>query len=673
MITPTEIRAICYDASALPICTAAQELQRFLGERTDGKPPDLHALDESQGQVPPGAVVLGTPRSPVMGALLGRQAVRPSDAVDSYEIRAADGRIVIVGANPRAVVYGAFELEDLLMQLGGLPADWRVRRRPALSDRLLHPRARGGFHEYERADIEFIARAGGNVAHLTHDWMSEKTLFSFVPSEEFPEATDAETLTRNREALRRYIDWCNLCGLRVALWLCELPCQGGPWTPEATRERFLTRYPAEALSDTGTYQGQVLCLAHPRVERAYRQAVRRLLSDFPELEMVLVFTLDSNGELCDPERCPRHAGVSKHEQYNRLLALLAEEGRSVRPSFRVHSVGWSWRFRGDPAYLDGLARLPVGTGLATLPDGEAWSFDRKVTDSLVEWRQAAKQEGQTFLGYDIFLWGDDCQFPETELYDFPLGVAAKLRRWESLQADGLFDQWGTQAEFVPVNAVALRAMLFDPRLTSPKAARQLAARIAEHHYGQAAAGHVLQAWEEIESAQQIQSDHTYYWHALRPNWSGAVLESPLSVEALQACSMSATEPPKPYRDIDYCGCAGDEVACAQALGDALPMAADHFARAAEHLQGAIDAIDPGQRSAYEHWYPFTDDSTRTRLTPAEALQKQLVSVSTQERVQRQMGWFFQAFALVRTMPGASEPGHDEALARLAQIRERAGR
>ena len=402
--------------------------------------------------------------------------------------RCSTACIVVNGANPRAVLYGVFELEDVIAEHGGVPADLARRaklRRMGL--RLLHPRVQGGFHGYRKSDFEFLARCGGNVAHLTHDWMREKTLFSFVPSTEFPKAEDPEALERNRARLRQYLDWCQLYGLEAAMWMCEIPCQGGPWTPEPVRKAFLDRFPAECLSDTGTYQGKLPCLAHPRVEQEYRRMMRQFLTDFPGVSMFLVFTLDSNGELCDPATCPRHKGVSKLTQYNRLLALMAEEGRKVRPDFQVFSVGWSWKFRGDPDYLSQQAALPAGAGLTMPPDGEAWSFDRKTTDLLVNSRALTREKGQTFLGYDIFLWGDDTVFGEikdsklppglgiTKLYDFPLGIAAKLRRWQALGADGFFDQWGTMAEYVPCNAVALRDLVFHPENAEPDEARRLGA------------------------------------------------------------------------------------------------------------------------------------------------------------------------------------------------------
>jgi hypothetical protein len=190
--------------------------------------------------------------------------------------------------------------------------------------------------------------------------MREKTLFSYVPSTAFPNATDAKVLERNRASLRKYLDWCQLYGMGGAMWLCEMPCQGGPWTPEPLRKAFLDRFPAECLSDTGTYQGKLPCLAHPQVQQEYRRMTRQFLTDFPGVSMFLIFTGDSNGDLCDPVTCPRHKGVSKLKQYNRLLALMAEEGRKVRPDFQVFSVAWSWKFRSDPDYFPQQAALPIG-------------------------------------------------------------------------------------------------------------------------------------------------------------------------------------------------------------------------------------------------------------------------------------------------------------------------
>lgn len=681
----SQFRCVQVSSSAVPLRTAAESLRDFVKARGTDLP---LVTDANPSETPAtGTIVLGTTadtRTLARWAKEGRLSVTASgSAGDSYEIAVLDGCVALNGANARAVLYAALELEDVIAQQGGVPADFSRRARPALEMRLLHPRFSGGFHGYRRSDFEFLARCGGNVAHLTHDWMREKTLFSYVPSTAFPKAEDASKLDRNRATLRKYLDWCRLYGLDAAMWLCEIPCQGGPWIPEPTRQAFLDRFPAECLSETGTYQGKLPCLGHPRVEQEYRRMVRQFLADFPGISMFLVFTLDSSGELCDPATCPRHKGVSKLAQYNRLLALMAEEGWKVRPDFQILSVGWSWKFRGDADYFPQQAALPAGAGLTMPPDGEAWSFDRKTTDMLITARALTRERRQTFLGYDIFFWGDDTVFGPikegklppglgvTRLYDYPLGIAAKLRRWQQLGADGVFDQWGTMAEYVPLNAVAFRELVFHPECNSPDKLDSWASSLAARRFGLAAAPHVLAAWKEVELAQQIQSDHVYYWHHLRPAWSAPVLQSPITLEALQAAELthngrSSAEPSKPHGPRDYAPYR-DDVARAKAIAPALRDAAEHFARALEHLQAAVPLVRDNDRSPLCHWYQ-SERGAAARLTARETLDEQIIAVRLQEQCQRRMSRFFQAWALVRNLPSAETTERLAALKTLERLR-----
>lgn len=679
----THIRAI---SSALPIRTAAENLHDFLKARGVDIP--MATAAGTNGNTAAGTILLGTTAdTPLLAcwAKDGRLQITASESArDAYEIAMLDGCVVVNGANPRAVLYGALELEDVIAEHGGVPADLARRAKPSMELRLLHPRAQGGFAGYRKSDFEFLARCGGNVAHLTHDWMREKTLFSFVPSTAFPKAEDPKTLERNRALLRQYLDWCRLYGLEAAMWMCEIPCQGGPWTPEPVRQAFLDRFPAECLSDTGTYQGKLPCLAHPQVEQEYRRMMRQFLTDFPGVSMFLIFTLDSNGELCDPATCPRHQGVSKLTQYNRLLALLAKEGRKMRPDFQVFSVGWSWKFRGAPDFLSQQAALPAGAGLTLPADGEAWSFDRKTTDLLINARALTREKGQTFLGYDIFLWGDDTVFGEiqdsrlppglgiTKLYDFPLGIAAKLRRWEALGADGFFDQWGTMAEYVSCNAVALRDLVFYPDNLEPAKLDAWAQSLAARRFGPAGAPHVLAAWKEIEVAQQIQSDHAYYWHHLRPAWSAPVLQCPLTLEALRDAKLahngrSSAEPSKPHGARDYSPYR-DDVSCAKALAPALRQAAEHFGKALLHLHAALPQVRDDARSTLDHWYQPAPDAA-ARLTPRQSLDEQIIAVRLQEQCQRRMSRFYEAWALVQMLPAAGTAEHQAAIERLAILQK----
>jgi hypothetical protein len=322
----SSLKNIYAPSSATPIRTASESLRDFVKSkdvelpiRTDPAPNECLAA---------GTILLGTTKdSPSLArwAKDGRLHVTASESAgDAYEIALLDGCVAVNGANPRAVLYGAFELEDVIAEHGGVPSDLARRGSPRLGLRLLHPRVHGGFAGYRQSDFEFLARCGGNVAHLTHDWMGEKMLFSFVPSTEFPKAADSLVLERNRARLRQYLDWCRLYGLEAAMWMCEIPCQGGPWTPEPVRKAFLDRFSAECLSDTGTYQGKVLCLALPRVEQEYRRMMQQFLTDFPGVSMFLVFTLDSNGEFLRPRHLPAPQG---RQQADAIQPPVGADGR----------------------------------------------------------------------------------------------------------------------------------------------------------------------------------------------------------------------------------------------------------------------------------------------------------------------------------------------------------
>jgi len=685
-ISPQEFKQIHAISSALAVRTAGENLRAFL--KSGGV--DVRMVTTAGAKEPStaGTILLGTTAdTPTLAAWAkeGRLSVTVSDtAGDAYEIVIHDGVVAVNGANARAVLYGAFELEEVIAEKGGVPESFASRANPFMGLRLLHPRVQGGFHGYRQSDFEFIARCGGNVAHLTHDWMREKTLFSYVPSTAFPNAADAKVLERNRASLRKYLDWCQLYGMGGAMWLCEMPCQGGPWTPEPLRKAFLDHFPAECLSDTGTYQGKLPCLAHPQVQQEYRRMTRQFLTDFPGVSMFLIFTGDSNGDLCDPVTCPRHKGVSKLTQYNRLLALMAEEGRKVRCDFQVFSVAWSWKFRSDPDYFPQQAALPIGAGLSMPPDGEAWSFDRKTTDMLIKARELTRERKQSFLGYDIFLWGDDTVFGQikdsklppglgiTKLYDFPLGIAAKLRRWQSLGADGFFDQWGTMAEDVSCNAVALRELTFHPERQSVDKLDSWAQSLAARRFGPTAAAQVLSAWKEIEAAQQIQSDHTYYWHHLRPQWSAPVLQCPITLEALKTTELthnghSSAEPAKAHGSHDYSPFR-DDVTCAQHLAPALREAAAHFSEALAHLEAATPQVPDDARSSLDHWHQ-PETGTPARLTPRQALDEQIIAVRLQEQCQLRMSRFFEAWALVKKLPPTGTAEHKAAIERLAALRQ----
>lgn len=655
---PDATTVLAFDGDDRVMRTAVADLRRVAA----GLFPGVALPADSEAA--PGAIVLGTgygnPRIREWmraGLLEIRDVPRSREA---YEIRFVEGRLVVAGSTPGSVLDGVYRLEEALKEHGGLPRAFHEVSHPHFEWRIMHPSSPAGrsFHEYRAEDFAWIRRCGGNTALMMHDWMGEKYLHSFGRSEVFPDEIDAATRDRNRASLRRHIAHALDHGLRVALWICEMPCQGGPWMSDAAREAFLSRYPAEVLSDSGTYQGQVLCLAHPLVEEHYRQLLRTLLMDFPEVTLIQLFTLDSNAEFCSPETCPRHAGVPKIAQRDRIITLMLDEGRKVRPQLRVLTTTWAWQ--SHEGFLERQAALPPGSGLFSTPDAEAWSFDRKYTDALVRQRDICRDTGQLFLGYDIFLWGDDVLCPpHRRIYDYPYGVAAKLRRWARVGADGVFDQWGAEPELLANNALALRRFWFDP-FQDPE---PVVGEIARRQYGDAADA-VLAAWRAIETAQRAQSDHTFYWHALRHNWSDRVFDKTLTVETLAALDViPSSEPAKPAGPIDHAP--PGEAARAERLGRASRDIVSALTEAERRFREALDRTPADARS----WYAGLV-SEMPVVSPREQLELQLRTVRIVAGMQRELGHFFEAYALAHAVSAAQGSERDALQARFdALLRE----
>ncbi len=330
---------------------------------------------------------------------------------DAFEVLVHEDAVFVLGSTPRGLLQAVYALGDALAAGATLTPGFHHHGALHFRERIFH--ARFAPWPGERADVRFISRLGATHCLVSHDWQGScRSLQGYVTSPVFPQAVDPTEVVANHAGLRRLLDDCNDYGLGAMFWLTVLPCQGGPWIPAAQRAEFLTRFPAEVLSDSGTYEGQVLCFSHPRVQEFYRDLLVRFFADFPEIETLFLFGLDSSGEFCAPETCPRCRGLSRIQQRDRLVCFLVEEGRKVRPGLRVLTTGWKWDRDAD-AFLKHQVALPAASGVYLAAQKDGWQCERQSHDFLRAARQICRDRGQTFIGYDNFHWGDDtvCQRP----------------------------------------------------------------------------------------------------------------------------------------------------------------------------------------------------------------------------------------------------------------------
>jgi len=404
----------------------------------------------------PARVVLGRLNdTPAAQSLVEQGLIRLQEAppaLDAFAVLMRANTLWLLGNTPRGVLHAVFALREALAAGEPVANGLHVEGTFQFSQRIFH--ARFSPWPGERADVRFIAQLGATHCLVSHDWQgSRRSLQGYVTSPVFPDAVPAPEVAANRAGLRRLLDDCADHGLGAMLWLTELPCQGGPWVPEPERAQFLTRYPAEVLSDSGTYEGRVLCFSHPRVQEFYRDLLARFFADFPEIETLFLFGRDSGGEFCDPATCPRCRGLSHLAQRDRLVCFLVEEGRKVRPGLRVLTTGWGWD-QDAAEFLRHQSALPAASGVYLAAQKDGWQCERQLHDFLFDVRRVCRERGQVFIGYDDFHWGDDSVHGLGDIQDFPLGIGAKLRRWHTLGADGIFDHWGNSGEDLWSNSIA---------------------------------------------------------------------------------------------------------------------------------------------------------------------------------------------------------------------------
>jgi hypothetical protein len=649
MLTITPHTPIYCPGSSPVHATALAELARVLGvgawmalERTD-----------------PAALTAGTihlaveGESPAVDALIRRDAINLAGAggTDAFAVLESAGALILAAVSPRGLLQAVFELEDLLAREPRPAEPISLQRAFAFPRRIFHQRLDGWPGTLD--DLRFISRFGASHCLVTHDWGGTlRNLQGYVTSAIFPRGVDPALVARQRAGLRFLLDGCARYGLEPCLWLTELPCQGGPWVAEAERQAFLEKFPTDAVSDSGTYEGAVLCFSHEKVQAYYRDLVRKFCADFPEVGTWFVFGLDSGGEFCAPSTCPRCRGLSRLEQRDRLLRFLIEEGRAVRPGLEVLTTGWKWD-REPADFLAHQRALPPRCGVYLAAECDGWQPERQSHDFLRAVRTVTRERGQAFIGYDNFFWGDDTVHRLDDIQDFPLGIAAKLRRWHELGVDGIFDHWGTAYSDLPSNAIALRASLLEP-LTDPI---RLGREIALRQFGAIAGEKVAAAWEALDQAHAALSE-ACTWPPLQwPGWyrgrgyvptpQAFILEG-----AVLGAGESGPQPLKPNGASPYN--AGSLADLLGNVGHAWAQATPHYARAITAMREAV-GVASDEPVGYAHWWTGAPAVPTVR----EHLRRQLLYLESMAMVGREIGLNFALHAL------SERAGHRDAAYRTA--------
>ena len=554
---------------------------------------------------------------------------------DCFELFWWQDTCCLLGGSPRGMLQAVYEFHDLLIEHGEIPADLQLRKSFQMPFRIFHQR----FDRWpgQRADLRYISRLGASHCLLEHDWTGDLRHFQgYVTSPRFPLAVDRETVARNNRQLHALLKECGDYGLDAAFWMTELPCQGGPWLPQEARDKFLDRFPPELLSDSGTYQGKVLCFSHPQVQDFYRDLIQRFLGEFPEISVLFLFGLDADGEFCDPATCPRCGGMSKFAQRDRLLRFLIDEGQRVRPGLRVLTTGWGWERAGVEEFLARQKQLPAASGLFMAAECDGWQAERQDHHLLRATREICRETGQLFIGYDNFHWGDDTVHQLRDIQDFPLGIGAKLKRWQRLAVDGVFDHWGGFNEDLSSNSVACREFFLNPAADVPTTCR----KIARRQFGAAAGEAVFAAWSELENAHAALSNHCHWapqqWPAWYPGFGDAPV--PVKFEQERPNLLKDRQPEKFHGTFNYNP--ADFATLLQGVSDAWTAAWPHYEKAIAFMTEA-ERLAGDEPVGYAFWWNGPEQSPSRR----EHLRRQLVYLRAMALFGREIGLHFGLHAL----------------------------
>jgi len=588
------------------------------------------------GHLAPARVVLGLlDETPAAQPLVAQGPIRLHEApssLDAFAVRLHAGALYVLGNTPRGLLQAVVALREALVAGEPLAEGLHCEGTFQFPQRIFH--ARFSPWPGERADVRFIAQLGASHCLVSHDWQgSRRSLQGYVTSPVFPDTVAAPDVAANRAGLRRLLDDCADYGLGAMLWLTELPCQGGPWVPEPERAKFLDRYPGEVLSESGTYEGRVLCFSHPRVQEFYRDLRARFFTDFPEIETLFLFGRDSGGEFCDPASCPRCRGLSHFAQRDRLVCFLVEEGRKVRPGLRVLTTGWGWD--GDAAeFLRRQAALPAASGLYLAAQKDGWQCERQSHAFLAKSRRGCRERGQIFIGYDDFHWGDDTVHGLGDIQDFPLGIAAKLRRWDALGVDGVFDHWGNAGEDCWSNSVACREFFLNPRGDPARICR----RLAHRQFGKDAGEFALSAWQALDHAHAGLSVACTWVPGQWPMWYADRKETPQPrAETLEELRRSQLAP-RPAEETVYNP--AEFPAALQAVADAWREAFPHY-RDSARLLAEAESVADDTPVFYHYWW----NGPAPCPTRREHLRRQRLYVESTAFAGREIGLQFALYAL----------------------------
>ena len=225
-----------------------------------------------------------------------------------------------------------------------------------------------------------------------------------------------------------------------------------------------------------------------------------------------------------------------------------------------------------------------------------------------------------------------------DIQDFPLGIGAKIKRWHTLDADGVFDHWGNAPEDIWCNSIACREFFLNPLADTAMVGRQIALR----QFGEAAGDHVFTAWAALERA-HVELSPTCTWSPGQwPGWYEGRKHWPLPGHFRDVGLRAHQAPSRQEGDLTF---------NPADFAEALQAVSDAWARARPHYLAAVGALRTALACATDApvFYHFWWNGTGPAPTCREHIRRQLLHLESMATPGNEIGLHFGLHALWETV------------------------
>ena len=241
------------------------------------------------------------------------------------------------------------------------------------------------------------------------------------------------------------------------------------------------------------------CISDPAVQQEYVRRVKKFMSDFPEVNDMLVYTFDQQAWICSEfGHCPLCSGIPLNERLSSFLSLLKEAMAETRPDGKAMLWWKPWELSKGQTIeiIKGISGGNFGLVLNGSTHNEVYPFN----DGALKSDLGVKRMVQYAYERGIPVIGDFMYTLYNGLYQiddyFPRLVYEHMNGWKELAGVvGVKEYYGFAPSRYSVNFSMLKAWMKNPNASLNELLQQIAAP-----YGVQSAPFMIKAWEYVAQA-----------------------------------------------------------------------------------------------------------------------------------------------------------------------------